>query len=146
MKRIILMLSIFVAAIAIPAFADEDKPITVEELPVAAKEFINQYFFDVKVSFAKVENDWFDKSYEVVFTDGSKIEFDGNGNWEKVDCKVRKVPYEIVPEKIKEHIRVHFPDVIITKIEKDKRDYEIKLSNGYELTFDLKFNLIEIDD
>ena len=29
---------------------------------------------------------------------------------------------------------------------RDKRDYEVKLTNGLELTFDLKFNLIDIDD
>lgn len=31
-------------------------------------------------------------------------------------------------------------------IHRDKRDYEVKLTNGLELTFDLKFNLIDIDD
>ncbi|MEO3257957.1 PepSY-like domain-containing protein, partial [Parabacteroides distasonis] len=32
------------------------------------------------------------------------------------------------------------------KIEKEIRDYEIKLDNGLEMTFDLKGNLIDIDD
>ena len=34
----------------------------------------------------------------------------------------------------------------IVQISRDKHDYEVKLSNGLELTFDLKFNLIDIDD
>ena len=33
----------------------------------------------------------------------------------------------------------------ILKIERDKKDYEVKLSNRTELKFDLKFNLIDID-
>ena len=35
---------------------------------------------------------------------------------------------------------------IDTAFYRDSRDYEVKLSNGLELTFDLKFNLIDIDD
>ena len=34
----------------------------------------------------------------------------------------------------------------VVKIEKEIRDYEIKLDNGLEMTFDLKGNLIDIDD
>jgi hypothetical protein len=32
------------------------------------------------------------------------------------------------------------------KIDRDRRDYEISLSNRLELTFDKKFNLVDIDD
>ena len=39
----------------------------------------------------------------------------------------------------------NYPDAKILKIERDKKDYEVKLSNRTELKFDLKFNLIDID-
>ena len=33
----------------------------------------------------------------------------------------------------------------IKEIEKDRRGYEIKLSNNLELSFDKKFNLVDIE-
>jgi predicted phosphodiesterase len=40
----------------------------------------------------------------------------------------------------------NYPDAKIIKIDRDRRDYEVSLSNRLELTFDMKFNLVEIDD
>jgi len=34
----------------------------------------------------------------------------------------------------------------VLKIERDKKEYEVKLSNKWELKFDLQFNLIDIDN
>ena len=34
----------------------------------------------------------------------------------------------------------------IVSIDRDKRDWEVKLDNGLDLKFDLQFRLIEIDD
>ena len=42
----------------------------------------------------------------------------------------------------------YFLDRIATKvieIDRDKRDIELKLNNRVELTFDLKYNIIDID-
>ena len=59
--------------------ADEDRPIQVNELPKKAQEFIKQYFSKNSISFAKVEKDFWDKNYDVVFVNGDKIEFNKNG-------------------------------------------------------------------
>ena len=40
----------------------------------------------------------------------------------------------------------NYPDTKVLKIERDKKEYEVKLSNRVELKFDLKFNLIDIDN
>ncbi len=145
MKRIILSLSILIMTVSM-SFADNDKPITVDQLPVSAKQFIQKHFPDTKVSFAKMEKEMFDKSYEVVFTDGNKVEFDSKGEWKDINCKFTQVPEEIVPQQIKNYIVANYKDTIIVEIDRDKRDYEVKLNNGLELKFDLKFNLKEIDN
>ena len=72
--------------------ADDDKPITVEQLPQKAQQFIKQYFADKTVTLAKMERDFMDKSYEVLFSNGEKVEFDKNGEWKDVDCKQSVVP------------------------------------------------------
>ena len=41
---------------------------------------------------AVMESDWFDKSYDVIFTNGDKLEFDKKGVWTEVNCKYSAVP------------------------------------------------------
>ncbi|MCP9611891.1 PepSY-like domain-containing protein [Coprobacter tertius] len=128
------------------AHADNDKPITVDQLPQKSQQFIKQHFPKEKVAFAKLERDFLETKYEVVFTNSSKVEFLKNGDWKEVDCKYSTVPVAIIPSQIMKYIKQNYPDVSVVQIDRDKRDYEVKLTNGLELTFDLKFNLIDIDD
>lgn len=126
--------------------ADNDKPIQVNQLPQQAQQFIKQHFTDNHIAMAKVETDWLDKSYDVIFTNGNKVEFDKRGEWKEIDCKYSFVPLGTVPTAILKYVTATYPGVKILKIERDKRDYELKLSNRWELKFDLKYNLIDIDN
>lgn len=128
------------------AKADNDKPIEVKDLPQKALIFMNKHFADIKVSYAKLEEDLWEKKYDVVMVNGQKMEFDKNGEWLEVDCKFSTVPEAIIPEDIKVYLKQQFPEQKIIKIERDKRGYEIKLSNKLEITFDKKFRAIDIDD
>ena len=98
------------------------------------------------IAMAKVESDFLQKSYDVIFTDGNKVEFDKKGNWTEVNCKFSVVPQGIIPSPIQKYTATNYPDAKVLKIERDKTDYEVKLSNGWELKFDSKFNLIDIDN
>ena len=130
MKKLLILAAAVFALGTSTVSADNDRPISVSELPEKAQQFIRQHFPNEKVSFAKMERELFDTTYEVIFTSSSKVEFLKNGDWKEVDCKYSTVPAAIIPQQI----------------DRDKRDYEVKLTNGLELTFDLKFNLIDIDD
>lgn len=125
--------------------ADNERPIQVSQLPAAAQQFIQQHFADRKVALAKVETEFMSKSYEVIFSNGDHVDFDSKGNWEEIDCKLSSVPTAAIPAKITEYLRANYPDVTVRKIEKDRREYEVKLSNRVELSFDLNFNLTDID-
>lgn len=139
--------TLFVALFALctAVRADNDRPIDRSQLPEAARTFLDRYFADGELLFAKMESDFMRKSYEVLFADGTQIEFDGSGNWEEIDCKRSAVPSEVVPAPILEHVRSSYPDASIVKIERDRREYEVKLSNRIELTFDKRFRLIDMD-
>ena len=52
----------------------------------------------------------------------------------------------MIPAQIQKYVSTNYPDAKVLRIEKDKKDYEIKLSNGWEIKFDLKFNVIDIDN
>lgn len=126
--------------------ADDDKAISVDQLPAQAKQFISQYFSSSKVAVAKMEKDFFDKNYDVIFADGNKVEFNKEGIWKEVDCKYSIVPAVIIPATIQTYVSSNYANAKIVKIDRDKRDYEVKLDSGMKLTFDLKFNLIDIDN
>lgn len=128
------------------ARADDDKPIQVSQMPQKAQQFIKQHFAGNNIAMAKVESDFLQKSYDVIFTDGNKVEFDKKGNWTEVNCKFSVVLQGIIPAPIQKYVTTNYADAKILKIERDKADYEVKLSNGWELKFDSKFNLIDIDN
>lgn len=127
------------------AQADDDKPIQVNQLPAKAQQFIKQHFSEKSIALAKEESDFFEKSFNVIFTDGTKLEFDRKGNWEKVSCRQHSVPQAIVPETIRTYVSTHYPQTRIVKVEREKSVLEVKLSNGTELKFNSRQELIKID-
>lgn len=145
MKKILLLL-VCLFSLQTAVRADDDRPIAVTQLPASAQQFIKKHFAGNQVAFAKMEKDWFSKSYDVTFTNGNKLEFDEKGEWTEVDCKYTSVPAAIVPKAIADYVAQNYKDVRILKIDRDTRDYEVKLSNRLELKFDLQFNLIDIED
>lgn len=145
MKKLIIL---FMCLFSIQTFvkADDDKPIAVDDLPAKALSFIKTHFAGQKVSYAKMESDFFDKNYDVVFINGQKAEFDKNGEWKEIDCKYSAVPATIIPEAIKKQISEQYPGETVIKIERYKKGYEIKLKNKLELKFNSDFQLTGIDD
>lgn len=144
MKKIFIL--IFGLVVSLPAFAGNNKPINPENLPAKAKKFIAEYFTDANISLATVDRELFDTTYEVFFTNGNKVEFDKNGRWKEIDCKYSRIPNNALPTEISRYISANFPDRYAKEIDRDKRTYEVKLNNGLELKFDLKFRLIGYDD
>ena len=126
--------------------ADNDKPIQLTQLPQQAQQFIKQHFASSQVAMSKMETDLFYKTYDVIFTNGNKVEFDKKGAWTEVNCKFDAVPLKVIPTAILKFVTANYPKAKITVIERDSKDYEVKLSTGLELKFDRKFNLIDIDN
>ena len=127
-------------------WAGNDKPIQVTEMPKAAQQFIKNHFPNQSVAMAKMEKEFMDKNYDVVFTDGSKLEFDKKGHWTKVDCGRREVPQAVVPVAIRKYVSQNYPDAKVQAIElTDRKGYEVELSNGFEIKFDKRMNVIDID-
>ena len=145
MKKIVfLFVSLFVMNLV--AFADNNKPIQVTDMPKAAQEFVKSHFADQSVAVAKVENDFMSKSYDVIFTNGDKVEFDKKGNWTNVDCEHTQVPVAVIPQAVQEYVSKNYPNAKVVKIEKtDRKGYDVDLNNGFDLEFDKKFRVVEID-
>lgn len=148
MKRVFTV--IIIAACCLFAFsnraeAGKDTPIRTNQLPAVAQKIIKAHFSRGKVAMAKMETDWFSKSYDVVFTNGTKIEFDEDGNWKEIDCKHSSVPKALIPAQITRYVKSHYPHSKIIKIERDRKGYEIELTGDIDIKFNKRFEVTEID-
>ena len=128
-----------------PAHADNNKPIKVTDLPVRAQTVLSQHFNGQKVSFATIESGLIDKSYDVVLQNGTKIEFDKKGNVTEIDCKQGTVPVKLIPQAICAYLQNNQAGQTVRKIELNKNEYEVELSNGLDITFNKHFQVIDID-
>ena len=126
--------------------ADSKTPIPFEKLPAAAQQLINKHFATKQVALAYIDDEMVETTYKVTFNDGTKIEFDSNGEWTDIECLAEAVPEALVPQMIASYVAATYPQAFITELSRDRKGYEIKLSNTLELKFNKKFELIEIDD
>ena len=137
-----LILTLFVSSIS---YAGHDIFISFEKLPPLSQEFIKKYFGDKKIALSKMEKDVFKVSYDVILTNGDKIEFNSKGEWMQIKCKYSFVPIEIIPAQILNYVQTNYPSAKILEIEKKRTYYEIELSNKLEIKFNKSFKVIEID-
>ncbi len=119
----------------------------IDLLPISSRQFISEHFADVPVSHIKIEkNLLWTEGYDVILTDGSNLEFNRKGEWKEIKRRGLPIPQTIKPAEIQGQVTKSYPSNRVVAIDKDRRDYEIKLDNGLEMKFDLKGNLIDIDD
>ena len=143
-KLVLLFVCLFTMSLSASAF--NDKPIQVTEMPKAAQHFIKSHFANQSVAMAKVEMEFMSKSYDVIFTNGDKVEFDKKGKWTNVDCKHTQVPQAIIPNAIQQYVSKNYPDAKVLQIEvTDRKGYDVDLNNGFELEFDKRFRVIDVD-
>ncbi len=148
MKKYLVLTLALVCAFGITATvcADNERPITVDQLPAPAQTLIKQHFPNSKVTIAQEELALIGKGYDVMFTNGDKLEFDRKGNWTEITCRTSQVPTDLIPSAIATYVSANYSDAKVISIERDSRDYEVNLSNGLEITFNKKFQVVDIDD
>ncbi len=142
MKKSIFFLFALVLTSCLPLQADNDQVITFDRLPAAAQTMLNQNFAD-KVPLV-ITADWDD--YKVMYANGEKVEFDKRGNWRDIECKASQVPTNLIPAQITANVNATFPGSSITEIDRDHSGYSVQLSNGLELEYNRRFQVIEVDD
>ena len=129
MKKSILF---FAGLFLLSLFVSCDRHISPDKLPQQAKAFLTQYFPGNNV--ISVERDGL--KYDVILMDGTSLEFSHSGDWTDVDCQFLPVPAGIAPAPIQSYVEANFNLYYITKIKKDRREYEVELNNDLDLKFD----------
>lgn len=144
MLALVAMLSPVVASQR--AMTDHDRRIEYSQLPSEAQTFIKKYFSAERVTFVEMDEGIVSNEYKVVFESGLKLEFDGAGNWTEVDCRHEAVPAALVPKQIASHVAAKHHNQKIVELKRERHEWEVKLSNGLDLTFDKKYRLTDVDD
>ena len=112
--------------------------------------FVKTYFPDAEV-IANIKDGL---DCDVTLSDYTQIGFDGNlfgkHEWDEVDCRHASlptaVPAALVPAEISNYVNRIEGGQSITKIAKDNHGWDIELSNGLEIEFDKRFNVVDFDD
>ena len=128
---------------------DHDETIVaLTNFPVKAQDFIKQNFSNSDIYYSIKEVDRSETKYKTQLKDGTKIEFDVNGDWKEVKNGMNKpIPTKFFPENISKYIQTNYPKIDVNKIEKDAKDKEIKvelIQNNLDLKFDLNGNFIKL--
>ena len=144
MKKIVTLL-MSLAFFATIAKAD-DKPIDYEQLPSAAKSFIEADFARQTISYITKDMDLLDTAYNVHFANGLEIEFNSKGEWKEISCATSPIDSKYIPRQIIDAVATRWPGEKFKKIERYKYGYEVELTNSLELKFDKMYRLTEVDD
>ncbi|MBD5358426.1 MAG: hypothetical protein HDR88_15815 [Bacteroides sp.] len=138
MKKFILVAIMMLTGV-LSSYAIFDKyTINREELPEAAQEMLSTYFPKAKIGMIKVDKHLLKKTdYDVKLVNGTRIEFSNSGKWTLVDCGNRALPDNLVPKTVAKYISKNFEDVKTVSIKKTSTHYEVGLSDGVILKFNL---------
>lgn len=117
------------------------------QLPEAARTFIAKYFPGTGVAHIKIEKEFLDgKQYDVILTNGIDLDFDSKGEWKEIDGHRQVLPAAVVPEKIRQYIEKNYREVGVTSLDRDRKGFDVKLTNGLELKFSPAQVFLRIDD
>ena len=143
--------SLFFAALvcmmmqSLSSFAD-DRVIPTQQLPAAAQTFVQNTFPGKGIAYATIDRDFGKTTYDVRLNDGTEVDFDSKGTWDKVGCGFSAVPAQLVPVAIANYVKANYAGATIVKIDKERHGYDIELSNDLELKFNKQGKLIGFDD
>lgn len=137
MRRIIIAILMIMATTA--AYAIFDKyTIDRDQLPEEAQEMLKKHFPKAKIGMIKIDKHLLKKTdYDVRLVNGTTIEFSNSGKWTSVNCKKREVPEGLIPKSISRYVSKNGNGAKIVKIVKKSSGYEVGLSDGVELKFNL---------
>ena len=146
MKRTKRFLAAMLLVLVSVACTGQDRVISVGDLPKPARELLNEHFKDKQIALVQKDKDGLRTNYDIVFSDGMKMEFDSKGEWTEIDGKPQAVPAAMVPKTIADYVAKTYPGARIQQIDRDRRGYEVELSNGLDVKFNKKLKVVSVDD
>ena len=146
MKKLLLALAVAVAAVGGMRAADTYAH-DASALPKAAQTLLATHFKGT-VSVVKIEKDFGRVSeYEAVLSDGTEVSFDAAGNWENIEVgHASEVPAAMIPQGVRDYVAANHKGERVVGIERERRGYDVELSNGVDMRFSSDGAFIRYDD
>lgn len=119
----------------------DDVPVNPADLPANILSYIQANFPNAQILQAERDDDY----YEVYLNNGIELYFSLTGNFIGIDSDDRQVNISDLPAAITAYVSQNYPNLTIVSAEIDDNMYEIELSNGTELYFDLNGNFLYAD-
>lgn len=147
MKKILKWLPLLLVTVVFGALAaactDDDKVVGENELPASAKTFVSTYFDSAKVATAYKDGN----EYEVMLSNGVRIDFNRSGEWTDVDAPLNEaLPTGFYPKTIDAYLLANMNGAGINEISKERYGYDVELVTGIDLRFDSEGCFLRYDD
>ncbi|MBQ0160765.1 MAG: PepSY-like domain-containing protein [Bacteroidales bacterium] len=141
MKKIIFAIVAMLVLVGTVNAQTKKRTIDPENLPKVANELIQKHWPSCAIDNAYIKG----KEYEALLTDGTIIQFDSKGVWKEMKC-TDGLPVTLVPVYITRYIVDRYPKQLIIDCEKLKGGYEVMITNGLKIQFDLRGNVTHVDE
>lgn len=140
-----LLYTVLALMLVLPVAA-EDVEIAFDKLPEKAQKAVLKAFPDTKIKKVEMERRASLIQYEVKLAGGYKMQFSKEGAFTECECTEDGViPAILIPSKIREFLNTEFKGWGVKRLEHDGKLFELLLDNGYELSFNSAYRLIDID-
>ncbi len=145
MRKVVVFITfLFVGLVFVHA---DDVTKDINQLPEKARTFIREHFSNHELSYIKIDKEMMLKrGFDVVFTNGVKIEFNRDGEWKEIDGESREIPSTMLPANARNYVQQNFSTEYITKIEKKSNGYEVELNNDLTLKFTTDGHFRKLED
>lgn len=149
MRRV--LSALFMAVVAWGAIScddDDQRVISENALPQAARDFLAEHFTDVALT-RIVKDTEGSTEYEVKLANGFQIEFNSAGAWREIEGYGVPVPESILaelPEGIVSYVETNHAASDIIKLEISRGNYEVDLTGNIEIVFSATGAFIRYDD
>jgi hypothetical protein len=116
------------------------------QIPQQSQAFIYKYFSSCSIVLVEIEDEEDGREYSVWLNDGTRIEFDLQGNWKRVARKKSGVPLTLIPNTIQQYVKTNYPNDVVTKFSKKDYGFKLELSDDMDLRFNKQGQFIEVVD
>lgn len=142
MKKITLLLFVYIMMFA---SCDKEKIVSANDLPAVSISYINTHFEGQQIVQAVKERDDFKITYIAYLNNGTKLEFNKDGEIIHIESN-EALPESVISASIITYTHSGYPSAFIKAWKLDKTLQEVKLSNGLSLEFDRNGIFLRIGD
>ena len=116
-----------------------------DKLPTKALEIVKVNYAGHEIDKVNADPNSGEDSYQVKFKNGTKIDFNDKGEPTQISGE-EKVPYDLIPEKMKFFLEHRYQDDYVTDWKMDDDGHQIEMKSGAELVFDSDGNFLRNKD